>query len=95
MPNVPRLALAAIAVAISQVALAGGPNVAATNPAPSNKLQGYSGYELKAVTVDSTVGDKKNLDKVVAKVDESIHHNVDPVRTLGSKPGVTTGQTRS
>jgi hypothetical protein len=74
MPNMFRLAVAAAAVALTQVALA-----APANPAPTNKLQGYSGYELKALTVDSTVGDKKNLDKVVAKVDESIHQNVNPI----------------
>jgi len=79
MTTISRLTLAAMAVALSQVALAGGPSVAPTNPAPAHKLQGYSGYELKALTVDSTVGDKKNLDKVVSKVDESLHQNVDPI----------------
>jgi hypothetical protein len=74
MSDVSRLVLAIIAVALSQVALAGPPN-----PAPANKLQGYSGYELKALTVDPTVGEKKNLDKVVAKVDESLHQKVSPI----------------
>jgi hypothetical protein len=39
------------AVALSQMDLA-----APLNPTPAHKLQGYSGYELKALTVDSTVG---------------------------------------
>lgn len=74
MPKISRFVLAAVAVALSHAALA-----APTNPAPANKLQGYSGYELKALAVDASVGEKKNLDKVVAKVGESLHHNVDPI----------------
>jgi len=90
MPHASRLALAAavVAAALSQVALA-----APLNPAPANKLQGYSGYELKALTVDSTVGDKKNLDKVVAKVDDSLHHNVNPILdTWNAQPDAKAGQ---
>jgi hypothetical protein len=74
MPNVSRLVLGAVAVALAQVALA-----APLNPAPANKLQGYSGYELKALTVDASVGEKKNLDKVVARVDQNLHKDIDPI----------------
>jgi hypothetical protein len=74
MLNIRRFTLTAVAVAVSHVALAAPPN-----PAPANKLQGYAGYELKALTVDPTVGEKKNLDKVVAKVEENLHHNIDPI----------------
>jgi hypothetical protein len=74
MSTLRRFALATAALALTQVALA-----APLNPAPSNKLQGYAGYELKAITVDSTVGEKKNLDKVVSKVDESLHQKVNPI----------------
>ena len=79
MSKIHRLVLATVAVALSQVALAGGPSVAPTNPAPAHKLQGYSGYELKALTVDPGVGEKKNLEKVVAKVDEDLHLKVSPI----------------
>jgi hypothetical protein len=74
MSKIHRLVLATVAVALSQVALA-----APSNPAPANKLQGYSGYELKALTVDPGVGEKKNLEKVVAKVDEDLHLKVSPI----------------
>jgi hypothetical protein len=88
MSNASRLVLAAVAIALSHVALA-----ASSNPAPANKLQGYSGYELKALTVDSTVGDKKNLEKVVAKVDESLHQNVNPIiDNWNAQPDTKSGQ---
>jgi hypothetical protein len=74
MPHVRRLAATLVAIAVTQVALA-----VPVNPAPANKLQGYAGYELKALTVDPAVGDKKNLDKVVARVDESLHQDVNPI----------------
>ncbi len=53
----------------------------AKNPAPANKLQGYSGYELKAVTMNPELASKKNIDKVVAKVQENLTKNVGAVVT--------------
>jgi uncharacterized protein DUF4410 len=82
MPNIRRLTCRAVALALApafSLALSHAALAAPPNPPPANKLQGYSGYELKALTVDATVGEKKNLDKVVAKVEESLHHNVDPI----------------
>jgi hypothetical protein len=89
MSTIRRLTLATIAVALTQVALAAPPN-----PAPANKLQGYAGYELKALTVDSTVDNKKkNLDKVVSQVDEIIHQKVNPIlATWNAQPDSNSGQ---
>lgn len=50
-----------------------------TNPPPSHKLQGYAGYELKDVTFDPNLNEKKHIDKVVAKVDESLKRSVLPI----------------
>jgi hypothetical protein len=44
----------------------------AKNPPPANKLQGYAGYELKAVTLNPELAGKKNIDKVVARVEEHL-----------------------
>ena len=49
------------------------------NPAPASKLQGYGGYELKPVTLADESANRKNVDKVVAKVDENIRISVDPI----------------
>lgn len=49
------------------------------NPPAVNKLQGYSGYELKPVTLNAELAGKKNVDKVVAKVDEELKKNVGAV----------------
>jgi hypothetical protein len=51
------------------------------NPPPTNKLQGYAGYELKPVTLNPTLADKKNIDKVVAKVEENLQKNAGAVVT--------------
>ena len=50
-----------------------------TNPPPAHKLQGYAGYELKAVTFDPSLADKKNVDKVVAKIEENLQQTVAPI----------------
>jgi hypothetical protein len=63
------LALGAQALAVPQ------------NPPPANKLQGYSGYELKNVTLNPELAGKKNIDKVVARVDEELKKNVGAVVT--------------
>jgi hypothetical protein len=49
------------------------------NPPPAHKLQGYAGYELKDVAFDPNLSDKKNVQKVVAKVDENLKRNVQPI----------------
>jgi hypothetical protein len=72
--RLPRLLLASSVLIVSHAALA-----APVNPPPDHKLQGYAGYELKQVVVDPAIGEKKNLDKVVAKVDESVKQSVDPI----------------
>jgi ABC-type Na+ efflux pump permease subunit len=53
----------------------------AKNPPPAHKLQGYSGYELKPVTMNPELAEKKNIDKVVAKVQENLSKNVGAVVT--------------
>jgi hypothetical protein len=88
MSTVSRLVLAAAAVALSHAALA-----APLNPAPASKLQGYSGYELKALAVDASVGQKKNLDKVVARVDENLHKDINPILAdWNAKPDAANAQ---
>ena len=52
---------------------------APVNPPPAHKLQGYAGYELKDVAFDPNLSDKKNVQKVVAKVDENMKRNVQPI----------------
>jgi hypothetical protein len=49
------------------------------NPPAANKLQGYAGYELKPVTLNPDLAGKKNVDKVVAKVEEDLKRNVGAV----------------
>jgi hypothetical protein len=70
--------LAAGALALSLNVWAAG-EMAAKNPAPANKLQGYAGYEIKPVTLAADEADKKNVDKVVAKVEENIQQSVGPI----------------
>jgi hypothetical protein len=70
----PRLLLAAGALILSCGVLA-----APTNPPPARPLQGYAGYELKDVTFDPSLADKKNVEKVVAKVDENLKQSVNPI----------------
>ena len=71
----------ALLVAGALVLSAGAQAEVAKNPAPANKLQGYSGYELKPVTMNPELADKKNVDKVVAKVQENLARNVGAVIT--------------
>ena len=73
-----RAALAAGALALSLNVFA-ATDMGAKNPAPSNKLQGYAGYEIKPVTLAPDMADKKNVDKVVAKVQENIEQSVGPI----------------
>lgn len=49
------------------------------NPPPANKLQGYAGYELKPLTLAPDMAGKKNVDKVVAKIEENIQQSVAPI----------------
>jgi hypothetical protein len=55
------------------------PEVGPKNPPPANKLQGYAGYEIKPVTLAPDMAGKKNIDKVVAKVEENIQASVSPI----------------
>ena len=73
-PRPARLLLAAGALILSF-----GVFAAPTNPPPAHKLQGYAGYELKDVAFDPSLADKKNVDKVVAKVDENMKQSVNPI----------------
>jgi hypothetical protein len=57
-----------------------GPS-ARMNPPPANKLKGYAGYELKPVTLADEAAGKKNIDKVVAKIDENLKQSVTPILT--------------
>lgn len=49
------------------------------NPPAANKLQGYAAYELKPVVLNPELASKKNVDKVVAKVEEEMKKNVGTV----------------
>ena len=73
-----RVTLAAGALALSLTVFAAG-EVGPKNPAPASKLQGYAGYEIKPVTLAADEADKKNVDKVVAKVEENIQQSVGPI----------------
>ena len=70
----PARALLAASLILSATAWA-----TATNPPPEHKLQGYAGYEIKAVTYDPSLGDKRNVEKVVTKVDENVKQSVQPI----------------
>lgn len=69
-----RTALSVGALVLSWTCLA-----APQNPPPANKLGGYSGYELKPVTLAPDLSDKKHVEKVVAKVEESFQQSVAPI----------------
>lgn len=64
---------------VSALALAFPAFAQLQNPPAANKLQGYAGYELKPVTLNPELAGKKNVDKVVAKVDEELKKNVGAV----------------
>ncbi len=64
--------------AATAAAMAASPSTT-MNPAPASKLQGYAGYELKPVTLADESANRKNVDKVVAKVDENLRLSVDPI----------------
>jgi hypothetical protein len=68
-------AVGALFVSLNATAADVGPK----NPPPANKLQGYAGYELKAVTLAPDMAGKKNVDKVAAKVDENVQQTVTPI----------------
>lgn len=55
------------------------PDVGPKNPPPTNKLQGYAGYEIKPVALAPDMAGKKNVDKVVAKVEENVQQSVTPI----------------
>src|SRR5262245_2457975 len=76
--TLPRTAAALLAVSLIASAAAWA---AATNPPPDHKLQGYAGYEIKAVTYDPSLEDKRNVEKVVTKVDENVKQSVQPLLT--------------
>ena len=67
-------ALFAASLVLSAVAWA-----APTNPPPGHKLQGYAGYEIRAVTFDPGLEDKRHVEKVVTKVDENVKQSVQPI----------------
>jgi hypothetical protein len=73
-----RAALATGVLALSFNVFAAA-EVGPKNPAPANKLQGYAGYEIKPVTLAPEEAGKKNVDKVVAKVEENIEETVGPI----------------
>jgi hypothetical protein len=73
-----RVAVAAGVLALS-LNVFGAAEVGPKNPAPANKLQGYAGYEIKPVTLALDMADKKNVDKVVAKVEENVQQSVNPI----------------
>ncbi len=74
-----RAAVAAGALALSLNVLGAAAEVGPKNPPPANKLQGYAGYEIKPVTLAPDMADKKNVEKVVAKVDENVQQSVAPI----------------
>lgn len=69
-----RIALAAFALTVATVCLA-----APVNPPPASKLSGYSGYELKPVTLAPEFAEKQHVDKVVARVEEYFKSQVGPI----------------
>jgi hypothetical protein len=66
--------VALLAFAAAQSALA-----SPFNPPPLKKLEGYSGYELRPVGVDSAVGPRLHLDRAVAQVDSSVRRKLYPI----------------
>jgi hypothetical protein len=77
--NICRTALAVGALVFTLDAVAADSVLLPKNPPPANKLQGYAGYELKPVTLAPDMAGKKNVDKVVAKVEENIQQSVAPI----------------
>jgi Domain of unknown function (DUF4410) len=69
------MAVGALFVSMNVVAADVGPK----NPPPANKLQGYAGYELKPVTLAPDMAGKKNVDKVVARVEENLQTSLTPI----------------
>lgn len=65
-----------------------------TNPPPARKLQGYAGYELRDVTFEPALGDKKHIGKVVAKVDENMKRSVIPILQSWNSSASTHGAQR-
>jgi hypothetical protein len=51
----------------------------AANAPPANKLAGYAGYELAAVQMEADIAANKNADKVLARVNESMRKEVEPI----------------
>jgi len=49
------------------------------NPPPAKKFAGYAGYDLSAMQIDPELAEKKNADKVLAKVQASMHKHVQPL----------------
>jgi hypothetical protein len=74
-----RAALATGALLVLSLNAVAAPDVGPKNPPPTNKLQGYAGYEIKPVTLAPDMAGKKNVDKVVAKVDENVQQSVAPI----------------
>jgi hypothetical protein len=66
--------LAALTLSFAQSALA-----TPLNAPPLHKLEGYSGYELRPVAVDASVGPKIHLDTVVARVDSDFRERLYPI----------------
>src|SRR5262245_3177976 len=78
LPRSTRTVLGLMLIALMLIA-SGAAWAAATNPPPEHKLAGYAGYELKPVTYEANLGDKRNVEKVVAKVDENVRQSVQPI----------------
>ncbi len=66
-----RAALMAGALALSLTAVA-----IQQNPPPANKLAGYSSYEMMPLTLAPELGDKKNVEKVVAVIDADLKKSI-------------------
>ena len=73
-----RTTVAACALVLSFNALAAD-TVGPKNPPPANKLQGYSGYEIKEVTLADSEADKRNVAKVIVKINENVQTTVAPI----------------
>jgi hypothetical protein len=69
-----RAVLMAAALALSLTAFA-----IQQNPAPANKLAGYSSYELMPLTMAPELGTKNNVEKVVAATDADLKQSIAPI----------------
>lgn len=67
--------LAIVALAVAALPAHAAPQ----NPPPARKLAGFASYEVKPMAIDPALEDKKNADKVVAKVQEYMNQNVAPI----------------